>query len=397
MEDAEVRLARRLAAFTATLRGSGFSVGLHETEDAGRILASPLAATSSSLRPALRALFAGKCDEWRRFDELFDAFFLGRHVRSAVRTSAAVGTARPKNLREIAAERAATGNGSETSDTTAEAMDRSSGRAMREGASPGESRTERAMRGIADPEALAEAEAIARTLSRRLLASTRRRQRLARRGRRLDLRRTLRRALARGGTPIDLAWRRPRVKPLRIALLVDVSGSMEPFTPLFIRFALGMMHPGRRTEAFLMHTRLVEVTAALRDRDPERALDKLTLLSKGIGGGTRLGESLALFNRRHARRALAGRAACLILSDGYETGDPDLLGREMASLRKRCRRLVWLNPLAGEPGYQPLARGMQAALPHLALFAAAGNVRELADLAERLARIPGMRHGRADP
>lgn len=378
MEDAQTRLSRRLAAFAATLRADGFTVGLHETEDAARILASPCAAKPATLRAALRALFAAKYDEWRRFDALFDAYFLGRNVRTAVRIAAASPTAPPRTLREIAEERAAAG--------------------MREGASATESRAERSMRGIADPAALAEAEAIAQTFVRRLLARTRR-PRLAHRGTRLDLRRTFRRSLSRGGTPIDLAWRRPSYRPLRTALLIDVSGSMSLFTPLHIRFALGMTRPmigsmGRRVEVFLMHTRLVEVTAALRERDPAHALDKLTLLSKGVGGGTRIGDCLSLFNRRHARRALSGRAACIIFSDGYETGNPDLLGQEMVKLRKRCRRLLWLNPLAGEPGYQPLARGMQAALPHLALFAPAGNTRELAEIAKHLSQNLQSRYDR---
>lgn len=395
MDPAASLLAARIATFAATLRGNGFAVGLRESEDAGRLLASPLAATPTTFRPALRALFAATHDQWCRFDELFDAAFLDRQVRAAVRAAASAGAPAPRSLCEIASERrgGTTSKSAERADAAAEGIDPDDGGAMREGASTTESRAAHEMREIADPEALAEAEAIAQRLRAKLVTRRSRRLRRARRAGRLDLRRTIHASLSRGGTPIDLAWRRPRPRPLRIALLIDVSGSMSLFTPLFVRFALGMLREGRRVEAFLIHTRLVEVTAALRDRDPARALDKLTLLSKGVGGGTRLGESLALFNRRHARRALAGRAICFIVSDGYETGDPALLGREMAALRRRCRRLVWLNPLAGRAGYEPLARGMQAALPHLALFAPAGTTRDLAALTLRLGRLRGASHG----
>lgn len=127
---------------------------------------------------------------------------------------------------------------------------------------------------------------------------------------------------------------------------------------LATQFALGMMRVAEKAEAFLVHTRLAEVGAAMRDRDRLRALDRLTLLSKGVGGGTRLGESLATFNRNHAQRALAGRSVCFIASDGCETGDAGLLSREMAALRRHCRRIVWLNPAAEGAGYEPIAQGM---------------------------------------
>jgi len=386
---AEQLIARRIATFSATLRDAGFVPGLKESEDAARILASPLAQNPTTLRPALRALFAGSHAEWEKFDAIFDAAFLEKRLRQAVRTVGTPPTRGPRSLRELAA-----GNGTKRGAETGEAAPSpegaeiaGEGTGMRGGASASESAAARDLRALADPVMLAETEAVAKDLAATLLARHPRRRRRARHHGRLDLRRTIRASLGHGGTPFALAWRRPRPRPLRIAMLIDVSGSMAPYTPLFLRLALGFVRGAVRTEIHLVHTRLVAVAEAMRDLDRMRALDRLTLLSKGVGGGTRLGECLAQFNRFHAARALAGRAVCVIVSDGYETGDPALLGREMEALRRRCRRLVWLNPAALSPGYEPAARGMQAALPHIRLFAAAGTLESLAALSEPFARL----------
>jgi uncharacterized protein with von Willebrand factor type A (vWA) domain len=386
---ADALLARRVAAFSATLRDAGFTLGMPETEDAARILASPLARHAATLRPALRALFASRPAEWKRFDAIFDAAFLGRRVRQAVRISGAPPTPGPRSLREIAASR-----GKLRADTPAEAVQASqtdevpaNGTDIAGGASAAESNAARDLRRIADPDLFAAAERAAKNLAARLLARHARRLHRTRRHGRIDLRRTIRVSLGHGGMPFELAWKRPRPTPLRLAILLDVSGSMTPHTPLFLRLALGLVRNVARAQAYLVHTRLVAVADAMHDRDRARALDRLTLLSKGVGGGTRLGECLAQFNRWGAPHALAGRSVCLIVSDGYETGDPALLGREMAALRRRCRRLVWLNPAALSPGYEPVAQGMQAALPHIRLFAAAGTLETVAALEEPLGRL----------
>jgi uncharacterized protein with von Willebrand factor type A (vWA) domain len=154
-----------------------------------------------------------------------------------------------------------------------------------------------------------------------------------------------------------------------------------------VRFLHAVALAFKQSEAFLFHTRLAHVSSALRERDPARALDRLSLMAQGVGGGTRIGESLATFNRWHARRVIHSRTCVMILSDGYDTGAPEMLAAAMQALRKRCRRIVWLNPLIGWEGYEPSARGMRAALPHVDLFAAAHNIDSLAALEPYLARI----------
>jgi uncharacterized protein len=186
---------------------------------------------------------------------------------------------------------------------------------------------------------------------------------------------------------VDLVFRRRKPKPLRLVVLLDASGSMNLYTAFFVRFIHGVVDAFREAEAFVFHTRLAQVSASLRDRDVARAVDRLSLIAQGVGGGTRIGESLATFNRWHAKRVIHTRTAVMIVSDGYDTGPPEELALEMQRLRRRCRRIIWLNPLIAWRDYAPLARGMQAALPYIDLFAPAHSLDSLAALEPHLARI----------
>ena len=174
---------------------------------------------------------------------------------------------------------------------------------------------------------------------------------------------------------------------MKLVVLLDASGSMSLYTALFTRFIHGVVGAFRQSDAFLFHTRLVQIAAAMRERNPQRAIDRLSLLAEGIGGGTRIGECLAQFNRWHAGRALGSRSVLMIVSDGYDTGAPGTLGTAMRALRRRCRRIVWLNPMLGWEGYAPVARGMQEALAHIDLFAPAHTLESLEGLVPYLAKL----------
>jgi uncharacterized protein with von Willebrand factor type A (vWA) domain len=162
---------------------------------------------------------------------------------------------------------------------------------------------------------------------------------------------------------------------------------MSLYTAFFVRFMHGVVDAFREAEAFVFHTSLAHVSPSLRDRDVTRALERLSLIAQGIGGGTRIGDSLATFNRWHAARVVNARTAVVIVSDGYDTGPPEQLAAEMRRLRGRARRIVWLNPLIGWKDYAPEARSMKAALPYVDLFAPAHNLASLSALAPYLARI----------
>ena len=381
--------SRRLAAFARTLRDNGFKIGLAETADALEILAAPLATRPSTLKAALRSLFCATHSDWERFDEIFDAFWQARGVRRA-RMLAGMTLQSQASARHLkdAGPRAGTPGLPDHAERRTDGGDSpGDGRGKREGASRFENLASTDLRDIVDPTDIAEAHALAARLSRVMRARLVRRERVRRRGRRLDLRRTIHKNVSHGGTLLDLAWRRRKIKPLRLVFLLDASGSMSLYTAFFVRFLHGVVDAFRESEAFVFHTRLAHVSTSLRDRDVMRAVDKLSLMAQGIGGGTKIGESLATFNRWHARRVINSRTAVMIVSDGYDTGAPEQLGEEMRRLRRRCRRIIWLNPLIGWRDYSPQARGMQAAHPYIDLFAPAHNLESLAALEPYLARI----------
>ena len=381
---------RRLAGFSRTLRDNGFHIGLSETRDALAVLTSPAAMRPTSLKPALRALFCATHSDWERFDEIFDAFWIGRNMRQRQVLSGMPGAshAPARRLTEAHVPQEALGLPDDTERrNNGGAETPADGRGRREGASRTELLTATDLRYIVDPGDIAATHALAARLARVMRVRLVRREQIRKRGRRLDLRRTIHRNISHGGTLLDLAWRRHKIKPLRLVVLLDASGSMSLYTAFFVRFLHGVVDAFREAEAFVFHTRLAHVSPSLRDRDVTRAVEKLSLMAQGIGGGTCIGESLGTFNRWHARRVINSRTAVMIVSDGYDTGEPSQLGEEMRRLRRRCKKIIWLNPLIGWRDYSPQARGMQAALPYIDLFAPAHNLASLAALEPYLVRI----------
>ncbi len=214
-----------------------------------------------------------------------------------------------------------------------------------------------------------------------------RRRRPAHRGRRLDMRRVMRRSLRHGGDPVDLAWREVRYRPRPLVVLCDISGSMDRYSRILLQFVYAIASGPRAVESFVFGTRLTRITRLLRERDID---DAVALVSKQVvdwSGGTRIGETLKEFNYRWGRRVLGRGPVVLLISDGWDRGDPQLLGVEMARLQRSCHRLIWLNPLLGNPRYQPLTQGMQAALPFVDDFLPVHNIVSLEQLGQRLSAI----------
>jgi hypothetical protein len=202
-----------------------------------------------------------------------------------------------------------------------------------------------------------------------------------------DLRGTVRRNIATGGVPIQRAWRSPLERPRRMVFLLDVSGSMEPYARGLARFAHAAVSSRRagQVEVFTVGTRLTRVTRELARRDPEAALASVAEAVNDWSGGTRIGASIQQFNDRWGVRGLARGAIVIICSDGWDRGDPELVGSEMARLSRVARRIVWVNPLKASPGYAPLARGMASALPYVDQFAEGHSVASLEQLAHLVA------------
>jgi uncharacterized protein len=222
----------------------------------------------------------------------------------------------------------------------------------------------------------------------------------ATRGSALDMRRVWRENMRYGGEMMSLAWRQPKLKRRPLVVLCDISGSMERYSRVLLQFLYVLSRGAEKVEAFAFGTRLTRLTRPLHGADVDAALDKTVAAVTDWAGGTRIGESLKTFNYQWGRRVLGQGAIVLVISDGWDRGDTDLLETEMRRLQMSCQRLIWLNPLLGDPRYEPLAKGIQSALPYVDDFLPVHNLDSLERLAELLERAGERRplrrqHGNA--
>lgn len=222
-----------------------------------------------------------------------------------------------------------------------------------------------------------------------------RRQRPGRRSNRPDFRRTLRKNFRYGGELIDWSYREPKIKPRPLIIIADISGSMESYTRLLIHFLYSLAEGmSQKVEIFTFSTRLTRITRQLKNKDIDRAITDVTSAVNDWSGGTRIGAALKTFNYDWSRRVLRGGAIVMLISDGWDRGDPQLLGREMSRLHRLSHRTVWLNPLLGMDSYEPLTRGMQAALPFIDDFLPVHNLTSLEELAQHLRALDNGRQSR---
>ena len=353
-------LLKRIAGFTAFLQANGYGVSAADSVDIVDVAAQMGVLDQPILRWNLRSLLCNRYEEWQRFDALFDAYFLPPNIKVFVQSDAAVGTP----------EVTTTGDGgpyeSSTMPDNAVVDDT---RAARYSASREENLSSTDFSELNQADQARKVEALMRRFARRMKHLYLRREARSQQGRRLDLQSTIRRSVARGGTPMDLAWKtRRRVRP-RLVLLLDVSRSMNSYSFFYLRLARALCNELADVHCFVFHTRITSVGEALRDPDPWRAQERLSVVAAGWSGGTRIGECLQEFNRGQGARLVHSRTGVIIVSDGYDTGEPTQLAAALGALRKRARRLVWLNPLLNQPGFTPVAGGMQAAKPYLDLLA----------------------------
>lgn len=354
-------LLTRIAGFAAFLHENGYGTG---GADSARIVdtaAHTGVLNQPILRWSLKSQLCNRYEEWQRFDTLFDAYFLPPNKSVFVHGDAMAGTQETTTGQDDDGAR----------ETAAEAehgvVDDSE--AARHGASREESLSSTDFSELNQADQARKIEALMRRFAQRLKHLNLRREARAQRGRRLDLQGTIRQSVATGGTPVRLAWKtRRRVRP-RLVLLLDVSRSMSFYSFFYLRLARALCKELADVHCFIFHTRITSVSDALRDPDPWRAQERLHVLAVGWSGGTRIGECMQAFNREQGARLVHSRTGVIVVSDGYDTGEPLLLAEALGTLRRRARRLVWLNPLLNQPGYTPVARGMQAAMPHLDLLA----------------------------
>ena len=355
------RASVRLSGFPSFLRANGFAVGGGDGVEVLRTAQRVGVLDPHILRWSLQALLCGRIEEWQRFDKLFDAWFLpATKWQRPEKRDSDKGFLNGHQPQGPASDRDAA---EDTEDIR-----------PRQTASRQESLSSTDFRSLTEREHALDIEALMRQFARQLKHIRLRREARARHGRRLDLPATIRHSVASGGTPFQLQWKdRRKVRP-RIVLLIDVSRSMVLYSFFYLRLARALSAELSDVYSFIFHTRVTAVSQSLHDPDPWRAQERLHLVAQGWAGGTRIGESIAQFNREHAARIVHSRTAVIILSDGYDTGEPEALSAALAQLGRRARRIVWLNPLSNQPGYEPISQGMQAALPHLDLLAPGGDL-----------------------
>lgn len=371
-------LTEQVLEFLRVLQNEGFHIGVGERLDALKVCRHVSIINPKLMYWGLQSLVATNPEEWTHFDSLFRSYWLPTRARKHMSTGSRK-QGDPDRNEDTSADGGAKNLDSQRSPGAAEDDDTGTG-GTHGGASRREISARTDFRFLSDAEQLHQMERWVEQLARRMKPRLIRRQRLFRIGRRIHLRRTIRNSLPHGGTPLDLAYFRRRRKLPRLILLLDVSRSMTTYSYLFLRFARGIVSVFKDAEAFVFHTRLVHVTDALRQPNVYQVKQKLDVMSMGWSGGTRIGECLHSFNTQYGRRLVGRRSIVVVLSDGLDTGDTDLLAGEVAQIQRRARKLIWLNPLLGREGYQPLAAGMGAALPSVDLFGAAHDFNSLCAL-----------------
>jgi uncharacterized protein with von Willebrand factor type A (vWA) domain len=363
--------------FCRFARENGISVGVKESLDVVRAATAVGIADKERLKFALRAVLCSSKADWDLFDEIFAAFWSRSQARANLERGKRNKKAREQESQQENAELALMG---QSSSATVEGE----GKAVM-GATVHE-RLKKADFSEVENTDLAELERISlRLLQQMSLRLSRRIKKIASHGR-IDLRRTIRRSIGRGGDAIDLSFRSRKLQQLKLVILLDVSGSMNPYSIFFVRFTYALQRYFKRVDTFLFSTQLTEITSALRARQLRDAMESLAEQAAGWSGGTKIGDSLRELNLLHGRRLFSGDTVFMVLSDGWDTGDPAMLAEELSAIRRRVRKLIWLNPLLGMADYQPITRGMSAALPYIDVFAPAHNLESLLELEGHLRR-----------
>jgi uncharacterized protein with von Willebrand factor type A (vWA) domain len=371
-------LAINLLMFGRLLRRAGLEIHGGRLLDAIEALSIVGVASRTDARLVLRTFLVHRREDLPIFDRAFDLFFRRQGAPGGRADLKSLGDARSRvELRFEAPGLADLAAAKEASVEPRRELLRSHQRW-----SAREAFRQKSFAAYTDEEIRAAADAMAQLRWSPGVRRTRRRTPGS--GRLLDLRRAMRQNVTSGGEILHLPRlvRRERVRPL--VVIADVSGSMERYSRMLLHFAHLLVRDSRKVEAFLFATRLTRITMPLRRSSPDVAIRAVSHSVMDWAGGTRIGDSIRAFNLSWGRRVLAGGAVVLLVSDGWDRGDPERLAAEMAHLRRSCHRVIWLNPLLGTPGYEPVTRGMAAALPHVDDFLPVHNLASIEALARSL-------------
>ncbi len=368
-------LAANVVAFTRLLRGRGLPAGPREATDALRALGAVDLLDRREVYLSLRSVLVESHEHFDLFDQTFREFWGPPEDETSSDVPAPDG-ATPEGQRDP--ERALS-EWLEAEEHGAEGDEEQES----PGYSPVEVLTRKDFSALTTDE-LEAITALVQQIARRVATRMSRRLRAVRRAHLLDMRRTVRLSLRRGGEIVELLRRRRRVQKTQVVLLCDVSGSMDLYSRFLVQFVFALQHAVSRVETFVFSTSLTRVTEALSDTELRGALDQVARTVPNWSGGTKIGLSLRQFLDRYGRTLLGDRTVVIVISDGWDTGEVDALAGAMRELNRRSARVIWLNPLLGGVGYEPLCQGMRAALPHVDVFAPAHNLESLRRLGRHL-------------
>jgi uncharacterized protein with von Willebrand factor type A (vWA) domain len=367
---------RTIVEFCRFARDKGLPAGVQGTLDALGATVALGVGSEQALKFGLRSVLCSSKDDWDLFEECFKTFWKGAGPeRLSFRTTHREREGSSGATRRDQSTLMSTGSGDDV-------LSEEEGSLAVAGASARE-RLSKADISTLPQNDLAMLEQIALRLFKQMSRRLQRRRRLGTLRGQVDLRRTIRRSISRGGEPINLRYRERKLRPHRLVTLLDISGSMSPYSLFLVKFLYALQKHFQRVDTFLFSTSLVEITSLLR-APLQEALQALSQQPAGWSGGTNIGGSLREFNQLHSRKLRSGNTSFLILSDGWDTGEPGALAAELSAVKRRVRRLIWLNPLLGLKDYQPITSGMRAALPHIDVFAPAHNLESLLALERHL-------------
>lgn len=358
-------------------RFNGLNVGIQESKEAVLAADSGLLEDKTQFRYGLKSLFCCEPDEGELFDQLYEQFWGNERGQLS-------GTTTYQNQSNIQKKAPASlvmmGSGkTEPNEEGEEARNVS-----------GANETERIRKtdfsklNAIDSQMLEE---LALKLFQQMSKRIKRKMKNSTKQGRVDLRQTIRNSLSHGGDPIELHRRKQVPKKQRLIILLDVSGSMDKYSFFLLRFIWSLRAHFETVEAFIFSTSLIRITDYLDAKDLEWTLTVLSMKANNWSSGTQIGDCFRTFNEQYAKQVLTGRSTTIILSDGLDTGEPEDLATELNKIKRRTRKLIWLNPLKGMQGYEPIQRGMAAALPELDVFQSAHNLNSLLELERYLEEV----------
>ena len=382
----------RLLDFNHHMFGHGFNTSFDQATQSLEGLQHIDLSKIQEWKNALKSIYCYNFETFEKFDELFDSFWTneGRKKTNVQRQNNNKNN-KTINTRSILAppEQGTLDNDSTNKSMTNNEndMEVSSNAVSKITASFIENKKKTDLKELIDSDlqkrihsaVLKIAKSIKHKRSRRLLAD--------RKGAKLDLRKIVSKSLAYEGYPIKLYKKSKPKKPMRIVSILDISGSMKVYSQIFLTFVKGLVGVDQSSDVYLFHTRLMRVTEYLKENDTLNAVNRISLLTEGFSGGTKIGKSLKEFNNIYSKKNVNGRTVVIIISDGYDTGNPKIVSQELEKLKKRNCKIIWLNPLLGWENYEPVASSMKEASPYLDLFAPCSTIEDLENLEKELCII----------